>query len=65
MTAYYHQKHKERFRKEVRERYQNFSGEEKDKKQKKYCVIYQNFSDGEKEERRNKNLSEELKKESR
>ena len=65
MTAYYHQNHKERFRKEVRESYQTFSGEEKYKKQKKYCVICQNLSDGEKEERRYKNLSEELKKESR
>ena len=35
MTNNYYQKHKEKLRKEARERYQNISKEEKDKKQKK------------------------------
>ena len=34
MTNNYYQKHKEQLRKEARERYQNLSKEEKDKKQK-------------------------------
>ena len=35
MVNMYYQTHKERLRKETRERYQNFSEEEKDKRQKK------------------------------
>ena len=35
MVNKYYQKHKERLRKEVRERYQNLSEEEKDKRRKK------------------------------
>ena len=35
MTNNYDQKHKERLRKEARERYQNLSEEEKDKRRKK------------------------------
>ena len=35
MVNKYYQKHKERLRKEARERYQNLSEEEKDKRQKK------------------------------
>ena len=34
MTIKYYQKHKERLRKEERERYQNLSEEEKDKRRK-------------------------------
>ena len=35
MTINYYQKHKEKLRKEARERHQNFSEEEKEKRQKK------------------------------
>ena len=35
MTNKYYQKHKERLRQEARERYQNLSEEEKDKRRKK------------------------------
>ena len=37
MTINYYQKHKEKLRKEARERHQNFSEEEKEKRQKKKC----------------------------
>ena len=46
MVIKYYQKHKEKIRKEVRERYKNLSEEEKDKRQKKR---YQNFTEEEKE----------------
>ena len=36
MTNKYYQKHKERLQKEVHERYQNLSEEEKGKRQKKF-----------------------------
>ena len=35
MTTNYYQKHKEKLKKKARERYQNLSEEEKDKRQKK------------------------------
>ena len=35
MTNEYYQKHKKRFQKEARERYQSLSEEEKDKREKK------------------------------
>ena len=44
-----YQKHKERLRKEARERYQNLSEEEKDKKCKYARERYQNFTEEEKE----------------
>ena len=43
MTNKYYQKHKERLRKEAREKYQNLSKEEKDKKRKNARERYQNF----------------------
>ena len=46
MVIKYYQKHKEKIRKEARERYKNLSEEEKDKRQKKR---YQNFTEEEKE----------------
>ena len=49
----YYQKHKER--------YQNLSEEEKEKRRKKMREIYQNFTDEEKEKRRIKNLSDKQK----
>ena len=45
MMDKYYQKHKEWLQKEARERYQNLSEEEKDKKRKKTRERYQNFSD--------------------
>ena len=48
MTTNYYQKHKERLRKQARERYQNLSEKEKDKKQKKAKKArdrYQNLSE--------------------
>ena len=50
MTTNYYQKHPKKLQKEARERYQNFSEEEKEKKGQYHCE-------------RNKNLSEEQKKE--
>ena len=38
MTNKYHQKHKKRLRKEVRERYQNFTEEEKEKRRHDTCI---------------------------
>ena len=51
MVNKYYQMHKERLRKETRERYQNLSEEEKDKKQKKAWERYQHFTEEEKEKR--------------
>ena len=51
MVNKYYQKHKERLRKEVRERYQNLSEEEKDKKRRKVRERYQNFTKEVKEKR--------------
>ena len=48
MVIKYYQKHKEKIRKEARERYKNLSEEEKDKRQKKR---YQNFTEEEKGKR--------------
>ena len=48
MTNKYHQKHKERLRKEAREKYQNLSKEEKDKRRKKAQERYQNLTEEEK-----------------
>ena len=48
----YYQKHKERLRKEPRERYQNLSVKEKDKRQKMARERYQNFTEEEEEKRR-------------
>ena len=69
MVNKYYQKHKEKLRKEARERYQSFSEKEKEKKTKKKVQDkYQNLSEEEKEKKRqyhrerNKNLSEEEKK---
>ena len=50
MTNKYHQKNKERLRKEARERYQNLSEEQKIGK-KKVQELYQNFTEEEKEEK--------------
>ena len=50
MTTNYYQKHIKKLQKEARERYQNLSEEEKQKKGQYHCE-------------RNKNLSEEQKKE--
>ena len=63
MTTNYYQKHKEKLRKEARERCQNLSQEEKDKKRKQIRERYQNFNKEEKEKKNSKNLSEEKKKE--
>ena len=62
MTTNYYQKHKEKLRKEARERCQNLSEEEKDKKRKQIRERYQNFNKEEKEKKNSKNLSEEKKK---
>ena len=59
MTSNYYQKHKEKLRKEARERYQNVSEKGKDKRQKKAGDRYQNLSEEERE--CNKNNSEEEK----
>ena len=65
MKNKYHQKHKERLRKEARERYQNLSEEEKNKRRKKAQDRYQKFTEEKKEKERqyycelNKNLPEE------
>ena len=48
MTNKYHQKHKERLRKEARKKYQNLSKEEKDKRRKKAQERYQNLTEEEK-----------------
>ena len=44
MVNKYYQKHKEKLRKEARERYQNLSEEEKEKRRKKVRDRYQNLS---------------------
>ena len=49
MTNNYYQKIKENIRKEVCERYQNLSEEEKDKKHQYACEQYRNLSEEEKE----------------
>ena len=49
MTNNYDQKHKERLRKEVRERYQNLSEEEKDKRRKKLRERYPNIPEEQKQ----------------
>ena len=43
MANKYYEKHKERLRKEAREKYQNISEEEKDKRQKRVQERYQNL----------------------
>ena len=48
MVNKYYQKHKEKLRKETRERYQNLSEEEKEKRRKKARDTYQNLSEEEK-----------------
>ena len=64
MKNKYHQKHKERLRKEARERYQNLSEEEKNKRRKKAQDRYQKFTEEKKEKELqyycelNKNLPE-------
>ena len=66
MTNKYYQKHKEMLWKEAREKYQNISKEENDKRQRR-PETYQNLSEEEKEKKcqyhcnYNKNLSEEQK----
>ena len=66
MTNKYYQKHKEKLWKEAREKYQNISKEENDKRQRR-PETYQNLSEEEKEKKcqyhcnYNKNLSEEQK----
>ena len=55
---YYQKKHKERLRKQARERYQNFCEEEKDKRRKKARERYQCFTEEGKVKKHNKNLSE-------
>ena len=52
MVNKYYQKHKERFWKEARERYQNLSEEEKDKTWKKAQERHQNSTEEEKEKKR-------------
>ena len=47
----YYQKHKEKLRKQVRERYQNLSEKEKEKRQRKARDRYQNLSEEEKEKK--------------
>ena len=70
MANSYYQKHKEQLQKEARERYQNLSEKEQNKRQKKTDIKtsrdrYENISEEEKEKKRqyhrerNKNLSEE------
>ena len=49
ITNNYYQKHKERLRKEAREKYQNLSEEEKGKSQKETREGYQNLTEEEKE----------------
>ena len=49
ITNNYYQKHKERLRKEAREKYQNLSEEEKGKRQKEARERYQNLTEEEKE----------------
>ena len=49
MTSYYYQKHREKLWKEARERYQNLSEEETNKREKKTRERYQNFTEKEKE----------------
>ena len=51
MTNKSYQKHKERFRKEASERYQDFSEEEKKKRRKKARERYQIFAEEEKEKK--------------
>ena len=51
MVNKYYQKHKERLKKEPRERYHNISKEEKDKRWKETPEGYQNFTKEEKEKR--------------
>ena len=51
MVSKSYQKHKERLRKEARERYQNLS-EKKDKRLKKARERYENLTEEEKEKRR-------------
>ena len=51
MINKYYEKHKEKLRKDARERYQNLSKEEKDKRRKKARERYQNFIEEEKEKR--------------
>ena len=67
MANNYYWGHKERLRKEAREKYQNLSEEEKCKMQRKARERYQNFTEEEKGKKhqyyreRNKSLSEEQK----
>ena len=49
MTPKCYQKHKEKFRKEPHERYQNLPDEEKYKRRKKARQKYQNFIEEEKQ----------------
>ena len=51
MTNNNYQKHKERLRKEAREKYQNLSEEKKNKRQKKAQERYQIFTVDEKEKK--------------
>ena len=51
MVNNYYQKHKEKLRKEGRERYQNLFEEEKEKRRKKAADRYQNLSEEQKEKR--------------
>ena len=63
MANKYYQKNKEKLRKEARERYQNLSEEEKEKRQKRLKTDIKIFPKKKKERQyhrdRNKNLSEE------
>ena len=56
MPSGYHQKNKERLRKEPREMYQNLSEEEKNIKHHNACKKYQNLSEEEEEEKKKKHL---------
>ena len=51
MANKYYQKHKEKLRKEARERYQNLSEKKRKKGKKKACDRYRNFLDEEKEKK--------------
>ena len=51
MTINYYQKHKEKLRKEARERHQNLSEEEKEKRQKNAQGRYENLSEEENEKK--------------
>ena len=51
MVNKYYQKHKERLRKEAREKYESLPQEEKYKRSKKACETYESFTEGEKEKR--------------